>query len=145
MRTLPTIDLAEARRAVDLVVEKALRLQKAAVAAVVDSHGELIYFARMDGAPITSIRIAMNKAWTAARARKPTQEIGEKVRHPEQGYDIAYYGDPRFVGWGGGIPVWRDGEVAGAIAVSGLSSEEDVALAALGVREITAAREIDGS
>jgi glc operon protein GlcG len=139
MRTLPTIDLAEAKRAVDLIVEKALRLQKAAVVAVVDSHGELIHFARMDGAPITSIRIAMNKAWTAARARKATQEIGEKVRHPEQGYDIAYYGDPRFVGWGGGIPVWRDGEVAGAIAVSGLSSEEDVALAWLGVREVTGA------
>jgi glc operon protein GlcG len=64
MRTLPTIDLAEAKRAVDLIVEKALQLQKAAVVAVVDSHGELIYFARMDGAPITSIRIAMNKAWT---------------------------------------------------------------------------------
>jgi glc operon protein GlcG len=139
MRTLPTIDLAEAKRAVDLIVEKALRLQKAAVVAVVDAHGELICFARMDGAPITSIRIAMNKAWTAARARKPTQEIGEKVRHPEKGYDIAYYGDPRFVGWGGGIPVWRDGEVAGAIAVSGLSSEEDVAFAWLGVQEVTGA------
>ena len=137
MRTLPTIDLAEAKRAIDLIVERSLQLQKAAVVAVADAHGELIYFARMDGAPITSIRIAMNKAWTAARARKPTQEIGEKVRHPELGNDIAYYGDPKFVGWGGGIPVWRDGEVAGAIAVSGLSSEEDVALASLGVREIT--------
>jgi len=91
----------------------------------------------MDGAPITSIRVAMNKAWTAARARKPTQQIGEKVRHPEVGYDIGYYGDPKFVGWGGGIPVWKDGEVAGAVAVSGLSSEEDVALALLGVQQIT--------
>jgi len=137
MKTLPAIDLAEAKQAVDLIVEKALQLQKPAVVAVADSHGELIYFARMDGAPISSIRIAMNKAWTAARARKPTQQIGEKVRHPEQGYDIAYYGDPRFVGWGGGIPVWKDGEVAGAVAVSGLSSEEDVALASLGVELIT--------
>ena len=133
MKTLPTIDLAEAKRAVDLIVEKALQLQKAAVVAVVDSHGELIYFARMDGAPISSIRIAMNKAWTAARAGKPTQEIGEKVRHPEKGHDIAYYGDPRFVGWGGGIPVKLHGEVVGAVAVSGLSSIEDSGLASLGV------------
>jgi len=136
MRTLPAIDL-EAKQTVDLIVEKAAQLQKAAVVAVVDSDGELIYFARMDGAPITSIRVAMNKAWTAARARKPTQQIGEKVRHPEVGYDIAYFGDPKFVGWGGGIPVWKDGEVAGAVAVSGLSSEEDVALALLGVQQIT--------
>lgn len=141
MRILPTIDLFEAERAVDLIVKKALELQKAAVVAVTDSHGELICFARMDGAPISSIRIAMNKAWTAARARKPTQQIGEKMRHTEQGNDIAYYGDPKFVGWGGGIPVWRDGEVAGAIAVSGLSSEEDVALASLAVEQISSSQD----
>ncbi len=137
MRTLPTIDHSEARQAVDAIVKKALQIQKAAVVVVADSHGELIYLVRMDGAPIPSVSIAMNKAWTAARARKPTQEIGERVRHPELGHDIAYYGDPRFVGWGGGIPVWKDGEIAGAVAVSGLSSEEDTALAALGVEQIT--------
>jgi glc operon protein GlcG len=103
---------------------------------VADSHGELIAFARMDGAPISSIRIAANKAWTAARERKPTKEIGEKVRHPEKGHDIAYFGDPRFVGWGGGIPVWSNGHVVGAVAVSGLSSAEDIVLATLGVELI---------
>ena len=108
-------------------------MEKAVVVAVADSRGELICFARMDGASVTSIAIAMNKAWTAARAGKPTQEIGEKVRHAEKGHDIAYYGDPRFVGWGGGIPVRHHGEVVGAVAVSGLSSIEDVGLATLGV------------
>lgn len=137
MRNTPSIDFADAQRAVALIVEKALQMEKTAVVAVADAHGELIYFARMDGAPLPSINISMNKAWTAARARKPTHEIGEKVRHPELGYDIAYYGDPRFVGWGGGIPVWKDGQVVGAIAVSGLSSEEDMALAKLGVAQIT--------
>jgi len=111
-----------------------LQMKKAAVIAVADSYGELIAFARMDGAPVSSVRIAANKAWTAARERKPTKDIGEKVRDPEKGFDIAYYGDPRFVGWGGGLPVWRDGEVVGAVAVSGLSSAEDVDLADLGVK-----------
>ena len=133
MKTTQTLDYSEARKIIDLIVEKALQMQKAAVVAVADSHGELIAFARMDGAPISSIRIAANKAWTAARERKPTKDIGEKVRHPEKGHDIAYYGDPRFVGWGGGIPVWKDGQVAGAVAVSGLSSSEDIILASLGV------------
>jgi len=136
MRTTHTIDYSEAKRAVDLIVEKALQMQKAAVIAVADSHGDLICFARMDGAPVSSIRIAMNKAWTAARERKPTKEIGDKVRNPERGHDIAYYGDPKYVGWGGGIPVWKNGEVIGAVAVSGLSSSEDVALAELGVELI---------
>jgi glc operon protein GlcG len=132
MKTAQTIEYSEARQVIDLIVERALQMKKAAVVAVTDSHGELVAFGRMDGAPISSIRIAMNKAWTAARERKPTKEIGEKVRHPERGHDIAYYGDPRFVGWGGGLPIWKDGEVVGAIGVSGLSSTEDIELATLG-------------
>jgi glc operon protein GlcG len=137
MRTVHTIDYSEARRAVDLIVEKALQMQKAAAVAVADAHGDLICFARVDGAPVSSIQIAMNKAWTAARERKATKEIGEKVKHPEKGHDIAYYGDPKYVGWGGGIPVWKNGTVIGAVAVSGLSSNEDIALATLGVELIT--------
>jgi glc operon protein GlcG len=137
MRTIPSIDYSEARRAVDLIVEKARATQQAVVVAVADCRGELIAFARMDTAPISSVVIAMNKAWTAARAGKPTHEIGQKVRHPEKGHDISYYGDPKFVGWGGGIPVFRDREVAGAVAVSGLSSVEDAALATLGAESIS--------
>jgi glc operon protein GlcG len=135
MRNVPVIGYSDARKIVDLIVERAAQIQKAVVVAVADSHGELIAFARMDGAPISSIKVAANKAWTAARERKTTKEIGEKVRHPERGHDIAYYGDHRFVGWGGGIPIWKDGIVAGAVAVSGLSSREDIELAmlALGV------------
>jgi len=136
MRTLQTIDYSEAKRAVDLIVEKAAQMQKAAAIAVADAHGDLIYFVRMDGAPVSSIHIATNKAWTAARERKPTKEIGDKVKHPEKGHDIAYYGDPKYVGWGGGLPISKNGEVVGAIAVSGLSSNEDIALAMLGAELI---------
>src|SRR3981081_3899595 len=112
MRNLPVIDYAEAKQIIDLIVEKAAQTEKSVVVAVADPHGELIAFARMDGAPISSIRIAGNKAWTAARERKPTREIGEKVRHPEKGHDIAYYGDSRFVGGGGGNPTRKDGVAA---------------------------------
>ena len=133
MKEIPSIDYSDAQKAVSLIVQKAREMQKAVAIAVADSHGELIAFARMDGVPLPSIMIAMNKAWTAARTGQPTREIGEKVRHPEKGHDIAYYGDPRFVGWGGGIPVRKNGEVSGAVAVSGLSSIEDAALAKLGV------------
>ena len=87
-------------------------------------------------APISSIRVASNKAYTAARERKPTKEIGEKIRHPERGFDIAFYGDRRFCGWGGGIPIRKEGHVVGAIGVSGLSSAEDIALATVGLELI---------
>lgn len=133
MKEIPAIDYQDAKHIVDGIVQRALEQHKAAVIAVADAHGELLAFARMDGAPLSSIRVAANKAWTAARERKPTKEIGEKIRHPEKGFDIAFYGDPKFVGWGGGLPIWRDGQVVGAIGVSGLSSAEDIALATVGL------------
>lgn len=133
MKTVPAIDYTDAKLILDAIVDRALQLQKAAVIAVTDAHGELIAFARMDGAPLASIRIAANKAWTAARDRKPTKDIGDKIRDPEKGFDIAFYGDRRFVGWGGGIPIWKNGEVIGAVGVSGLSSAEDIALANVGL------------
>ena len=136
MKTVPMIGYQDAKRIVEVIVQKALEHQKAAVVAVSDAHGELIAFARMDGAPLSSIRVAANKAWTAARERKPTKEIGDKIRHPEKGFDVAFFGDNKFVGWGGGIPIWRDGQVVGAIGVSGLSSDEDIALATLGLELI---------
>ena len=93
MRTIQTIDYSEAKRAVNLIVEKAIQMQKAAVVAVADVHGDVICLARMDAAPVSSVCVAMNKAWTAARERKPTKDIGDKAKHPEKGHDIAYYGD----------------------------------------------------
>ena len=78
MRTTRVIDFAEARHIVDAIAAKVSELSKAAVIVVADSHGELILFARMDGAPVSSIRIAMNKAYTAARERSPRRKSAKR-------------------------------------------------------------------
>ena len=132
----PVIDYTEARRAVDAMAAEISRRGKAAVIAVADAHGELIALARMDGARLSSIAIATNKAWTAARSGRTTAEVGARVRDPEKGFDIAYYGDPRFVGFGGGVPIWKDGRIAGSVAVSGLPESEDMEVAAMGAGAI---------
>jgi glc operon protein GlcG len=128
----------EAALATDAIREELARTGRAAVIAVADAHGELISLVRLDGAPPASILIAANKAWTAARERRPTREIGQAARNPETGFDIAYYGDARYVGWGGGVPVVVDGAVVGSVAVSGLPEAEDMELAAIGVAAIAA-------
>ena len=133
-----TLGYAEARLAVDAMVNELLHRGKSAVVAVADSHGELLALARMDGALLCSVAIAANKARTAARAGKPTKEVGEDVRHPQSGFDISYYGDPLFVGWGGGIPIRKDGKVVGSVAVSGLPESEDMEIAAAGVAAVGA-------
>jgi len=136
MRAEWNIDYAEAQRAIAAIVAEVARRGKAAVIAVADSHGELIALARMDGAPISSLAIATNKALTAVRAGKPSFEVGQRVRDAEDGHDISYYGDPRFTGWGGGVPVLKDGQIAGAVAVSGLPQEEDMEVVQLGIAAI---------
>jgi glc operon protein GlcG len=137
MNQASNLGLAEAQKALQAIQAELIARGKAAVIVAADSHGELIALLRMDGAPLQSITIAMNKAYTAARAQKPTRDIGQKVRDAENGFDIAYYGDPRFVGWGGGVPVRVNGQVVGSVAVSGLPETEDMQVAALGVEAIT--------
>jgi glc operon protein GlcG len=139
MRAELNLDYAEARRAIDAVVDEVLKRGKAAVVVVADSHGELIALARMDGAALSSITIASNKAFTAVRAGKPTFDVGAKVRDAKEGFDISYYGDPRFCGWGGGVPVKKDGRIVGSVAVSGLPQEEDMEVVQLGIAAIGAA------
>jgi glc operon protein GlcG len=127
---------ADAQRAIAAIQAELRSRGQAAVIAVADAHGELIALLRMDGARLPSIQIAMNKAWTAAREQVPTRELGQKARHPQEGFDMAYYGDQRYIGWGGGVPVVVDGAVVGAVAVSGLPEEEDMELATLGAAVI---------
>ncbi len=136
MRSEPTLGDAEAQTAVAAIRDQLKVEGKAAVIAVADARGELLALLRVDGAKCAPIQIAINKAFTAARERRPTFEIGRNVRHPERGFDISYYGDARYVGWGGGVPVLQAGEVVGAVGVSGLPEEDDMRLAALGVEAI---------
>src|SRR5512139_3366629 len=126
MRQVATLGHAEAQRAMQAIQAELQKRGKAAVIAVADAHGELIGLLRVDGAPLPSITIATNKSWTAARERMPTRELGQMARDPVNGFDMAYYGDPRYIGWGGGVPVIIDGVVVGSVAVSGLPEQEDM-------------------
>ncbi len=137
MKTLLAVTHDEARRAVDVIASELERRKKAAVIAVTDSHGELLAFLRMDGAPVSSINIAINKAFTAARERTRTSALGARSRDPEHGFPMTNFGDLRYLNWGGGVPVIAEGQVAGAIAVSGLSESEDEEVANIGLSAIT--------
>lgn len=112
------------------------RRNQGAVFAVADAHGELIALLRMDSARLSSVTIATNKAFSAAREETPSGAIGARSRDAKDGFDIAYFGDSRFIGWGGGVPVMHEGECIGAVAVSGLPEADDVVVANLGVAAI---------
>jgi glc operon protein GlcG len=122
---------AEAMSIVETIRAKAEAAGKAACVAVGDEHGELLAFLRMDRSPVSSVYIAMNKMYTAARERGESGAIGARMR--DSGTPMTHFGSLRYTGWGGGLPVLRDGQVIGAVAVSGLTEEEDVALARAGL------------
>lgn len=136
MHPMTTLDDTDARIAIEVIRMELVARGRTAVIAVVDAHGETIAMLRMSGAPLSSINIALNKAYAAARLRRPSADVGRRVRHPEQGIDIAYYSDPRIIGFGGGLPVTVAGEIVGAVAVSGLSDAEDEELSSLGIAAI---------
>jgi glc operon protein GlcG len=136
MKSDTTLSLADASQAIAAMTAELKKRKLAAVMAVADNHGELIALHRMDGAPLASVQIAMNKAWTAAREAKTSWDIGRSARDPVTGFNISYYSDPRYVGWGGGVPVLVKGKSVGSVAVSGLSETLDEELALIGVRAI---------
>jgi glc operon protein GlcG len=137
MRSEPALGHADVIAAIDAIRAELAKRGRTAVIAVADAHGELVALLRLDGAPLSSIAVASNKAFTAARLRRTTREVGVQLR--ERGTDIAFYGDNRYLGFGGGVPIHVDGVVVGGIAVSGLSDADDEALAAMGAAVIAAA------
>lgn len=136
MRQITNLGQTDAQAAIAAVIAEATKRNKSVVVAVGDAQGELIALLRMDDVPLSSIVIATNKVWTAARERKPSGEVGRKSRDPLSGFDLRNYGDPRYLGWSGGLPVFKDGVVVGAVAVSGLSGSEDEELAKIGIDAI---------
>jgi len=108
--------------------------KKGAAIAVTDAQGELLAFLRTDGCKLPSIMIAINKAFTAAREKKESFEVGESSRR--QGHPMTNFGDLRYTAWGGGVPIIYQGQVVGAVGVSGLPEAEDMELARMGARVI---------
>jgi glc operon protein GlcG len=105
---------------------------KGAAIAVTDSQGELLAFLRTDGCKLPSILIAINKAYTAAREGKESFAVGESSR--SQGFPMTNFGDLRYTAWGGGVPILSEGQIVGAVGVSGLPEAEDMVLARLGAQ-----------
>jgi glc operon protein GlcG len=118
---------AEARALIAMVLDRLEGDGQGAAVAVVDRHGELVAFLRTDGCGLASITIAVNKAFTAARERVESSVLGERSR--TEAFPLTNFGDSRYVGWGGGVPIFVAGEVIGAIGVSGLAEAADVELA----------------
>jgi uncharacterized protein GlcG (DUF336 family) len=129
-----------AQKMVNEAVMKARQLGVTENVAILDDGGNLMAFGRMDGAPIPTIEIAQNKAYTALFGVS-TQDFFNFI----QGDPSLLAGIPtlsRVAAWGGGFPIKVNGEVVGAIGVSGaptVQNDVDCARAALALAADAAA------
>jgi uncharacterized protein GlcG (DUF336 family) len=102
--------------------------------AVMDPYGHLVALARMDGAPWISAEVAQGKAWTAAAYGMPS--AGQKAKMepmPNFAGALTAMTHGRFTPQTGAVPVYRDGELLGAIGASGGTGEQDEAVCAQAV------------
>jgi uncharacterized protein GlcG (DUF336 family) len=133
MQTIRRLGLADADILVDGARRHAAQIGVPMCIAVVDESGTLIQFVREDGAKITSVSIAIDKAFTAAGARNHTAFYGKVSQPGGPAWGIDKTNGGRFTAIGGGVHVLEDGAVVGGIGISGGTAHEDqdVALAAL--------------
>jgi len=101
--------------------------------AVTDESGHLIAFSRMDGAKVTSISIAIDKAYTAACTRRGTHEYNQLAVPGKPSFGINTTNQGRFTIFGGGLPILIAGAAVGGIGCSTGTAEEDQIVAQAGV------------
>jgi len=106
--------------------------------AVTDEGGNLIAFQRMDGAKITSIDIAINKAFTAAASRRATHEYDEVAGPGKPAFGIHVSNQGRFMIFGGGLPIFLDGQIIGGVGCSSGTAEQDRIVAQAGIDALMA-------
>ncbi len=115
--------------------EKAKNLGIPVIISVVDAGGHLVALKRMDGAIFGSIDISKDKAFTAAATKTTTEELGKLSQTGQSLFGLNTTNQCRYVIFGGGIPLFRDDVLVGAIGVSGGSVEQDIAIAQAGVKK----------
>lgn len=128
------ISSAAARRVIDAAGEAAAEIGIQVSIAVVDNGGNLKAFERMDGAELAGIDLARDKAYTAVANSIATHDLAALAQPGADLYGIHAAGGGRYVIFGGGLPLLRDGRIVGAVGVSGGTSGQDVACATAGSR-----------
>ena len=130
MKTKPVLELADLKTIAAAAEAEALANHWAVSIAIVDDGGHLLWLQRLDGAPAISAHIAPAKAHTAALGRRESKSYEDVIN----GGRTSFLSAPGVHGLlEGGVPVVKDGQVVGAVGVSGVKSNEDAQVAKAGI------------
>jgi glc operon protein GlcG len=129
----PTVGLELAKKIADRAEAEAAKNKWTMVIAVVDNGGNLIYLERMDGTQLGSIEVAQAKAKTALEFKRPTKAFEDQVA----GGRNALISIHNVISIEGGLPLVANGEIIGAIGVSGMKSDQDGVVAKAGTEALS--------
>lgn len=125
---LPHISLKSAQ-ALTAATRKAAEMGVEATIVVLDQGGDPVAMARMDGAWPGAFDLAIGKAQTARSLHAPSSAFVAMIQPGADLFSVSNTGGGKYVILPGGIPIIREGHVAGAIGVSGGAGEQDAAIA----------------
>ena len=130
--TKQTLSAEAAKKILAAAEAKATEMKRPMCIAVCDEGGNLKAYSRMDGAPVLSIDISQNKAWTSIAFGVATHQWFEFIKDdPPLLHSITH--TPRLVAFGGGYPIKIDKQLVGGIGVSGGHWKEDMQVAEAGL------------
>ncbi|AJI81736.1 putative propanediol utilization protein: B12 related [Yersinia enterocolitica] len=130
--TQPTsagLGFSDVHQLVKLAVEAAMTLQIAVVVALADRHGNMIMTYRMPDTLLVSSELAPKKAWTAVALKTATHQLSAAIQPGADLFQLEASTGGKVVSFGGGYPLWRDGQLVGGFGISGGSVEQDMYIA----------------
>ncbi len=133
MRTVQKLMLDDARIIMDAAEAKAREIGVDMDIAITDDNGSLLMFHRMDNGRITSIDVAISKAFTGAAARRSTRAYGEVSGPGGPAFGIHVSNQGRFMIVAGGLPLFVDDEIVGGVGCSSGTPDQDEVVAQAGI------------
>ena len=128
----PTVNLEQAKRIAAAALAEAQKNKWRVATAIVDNHGFLVYFEKMDDTQTAGVEVAIEKARTAAMYRRPTKVMEDAINKGR----VSALAFPGATPIEGGIPITADGRVIGAVGVSGVNADQDAQVAQAGLNAL---------
>jgi len=133
--TRTTLSAEAAKKMIAAAEAKAEEMKRTMVISICDEGGNLKAFSRMDGAPLLSVQLAQDKAWTSVSYGVSTDQWFEFIKNdPPLLHGIV--NTPRLVVFGGGFPIKIEKQLVGGIGVSGGHWKEDMEVAQAGLKAL---------
>ena len=138
MLTIKRLSIDEAKLMIAAAEKKSDQIGIPMCIAVTDESGNLLSFSRMEGGKVSSISIAIDKAFTASAAKNPTAFYNEMCRPGSPTFGIHTSNQGHFSIIGGGLPVKSGKAIVGGIGVSSGTPVQDIEVAQAGIDSIEA-------